>query len=66
MQIIFNQRKLELENSLNIEELLKEQEFKQQCFAVMLNDKFVAKDSYASTFLNDNDSVVTIQPMQGG
>ncbi|MED7819863.1 MULTISPECIES: sulfur carrier protein ThiS [unclassified Francisella] len=66
MQIIFNQRKLELENSLNIEELLKQQEFQQSCFAVMLNSKFVAKDSYASIFLNDNDSVVTIQPMQGG
>ncbi|WP_150466494.1 sulfur carrier protein ThiS [Francisella sp. SYW-9] len=66
MQIIFNQKKLELENSLNIEELLKQQEFQQQCFAVMLNSKFVAKDSYASTFLNDNDSVMTIQPMQGG
>ncbi|API87031.1 sulfur carrier protein ThiS [Francisella uliginis] len=66
MQIIFNQKKLELENSLNIEELLKEQEFKESCFAVMVNNKFVAKDSYASTFLNDNDSVVTIQPMQGG
>ncbi|MED7789222.1 sulfur carrier protein ThiS [Francisella sp. 19X1-34] len=66
MQIIFNEKKLELENGLNIDELLKQQAFEQSCFAVMLNSKFVAKDSYTSTFLNDNDSVVTIQPMQGG
>ncbi|ASG67665.1 hypothetical protein fh0823_03590 [Francisella halioticida] len=66
MHIIFNQKKLELEDSLNIHELLKGQKFEQACFAVMVNNKFVAKNNYKNTFLNNEDTVVTIQPMQGG
>ncbi|AEE26518.1 sulfur carrier protein ThiS [Francisella hispaniensis] len=66
MRILFNEKELSFDNSLTITDLLKSQNFEYPCFAVMLNNSFIAKRSYSEVFLKNNDVVVTVQPMQGG
>ncbi|AVC44045.1 thiamine biosynthesis protein ThiS [Francisella tularensis subsp. novicida] len=66
MRILFNEKVLNFDNSLTIADLLNSQNFKYSCFAVMLNNSFIAKGSYSEIFLKNNDVVITVQPMQGG
>ncbi|XSZ47468.1 sulfur carrier protein ThiS [Francisella noatunensis] len=66
MRIYLMKKELNFNNSITITDLLKSQKFEYPCFAVMLNNSFIAKRSYSEVFLKNNDVVVTVQPMQGG
>ncbi|WP_029933353.1 sulfur carrier protein ThiS [Thiomicrospira pelophila] len=35
-------------------------------FALALNENFVPKSQYADTFVNENDRIEIVAPMQGG
>jgi sulfur carrier protein len=35
-------------------------------FALALNENFVPKSQYAHTFINENDRIEIVAPMQGG
>ncbi len=40
--------------------------YQDQCFALALNQTFVAKDAYVEATLKENDCIDIMQPIQGG
>jgi sulfur carrier protein len=66
IQIMFNQKKVILERVMTLADVLQQFGYKHQTFAVAVNRSFVAQGHYASVWLNDNDNIDIILPMQGG
>lgn len=66
MQIYFNQEKVTLEKNMTLSDVLYQYGYAQQTFAVAINQRFVARENYASIALNEGDSIDIILPMQGG
>jgi sulfur carrier protein len=66
INIIFNDEKLQVRAGMSLKELLDEKQYAAGCFAVAVNRNFIPRLSYADTFLNSEDQIDIIQPMQGG
>lgn len=64
--IHFQNKKLEIENTQPLSEILIHQGYTEGSFAVALNRNFVPRSAYATTYLSENDMVEIITPMQGG
>lgn len=67
MLISVNGEKLTLEKSLNIDELLIVAKAEQpEYVSVQLNGKFIERDKFATTFINDGDEIEFLYFMGGG
>jgi len=66
IEIIVNGERKPISSEMNIDELIKELEYKQKGFAVALNGTFVSLTTYDSTKVRENDSVEILAPVQGG
>ncbi|MDF3054594.1 MAG: sulfur carrier protein ThiS [Gammaproteobacteria bacterium] len=67
MQIIlFNNVSLSMERELTLAELLVQQGYEENGFAVAVNQTFVPRSTYASVCIREGDKVDVIVPMQGG
>ena len=66
MRIILNGNALEVQASVNVSDLLKRQGYQGKLVAVALNGLFLPKIKYEDTFLQDNDKIEIVAPMQGG
>lgn len=66
MQIILNGQSLEIKSSINLQQLLVQLGFDKTCFAVAHNHQFIPKIQYVDVFLQENDLVEILTPMQGG
>ena len=66
IQVHFNNKKITFDSKLSLAELLVQQNCMATHFAVALNQNFIAKSQYASTYLVTGDSIDIIAPMQGG
>lgn len=64
--IKLNNRNHEWHEGLNVEELLKLNNFTYARIIVYLNDEVVSADEYASTMIRDGDEVKAIHLMAGG
>jgi len=70
MHIHFNNQRLPLTSPLTLAEFVTEIAGSQGAngspFAIAINQKFIPKQCYGSTTLNDGDRVELVAPMQGG
>lgn len=69
MKIILNNREEILETNeerLNIDQLLKLKKFSFTRLIVKINDQFVPKDKYRSTYFRANERVDVIHMISGG
>jgi sulfur carrier protein len=64
--IYFNNAEIKIIKNISLTELLAEKYHNNDCIAVALNRQFVPRIQYAKTFLQENDSIEIITPMQGG
>ncbi len=66
MEIILNGEIIEVKNTMNINELLQSQGYKNKMVAVAINGSFVPKSSYEAHIINNKDDIEIVAPMQGG
>lgn len=66
MNIIVNGEKKELQNSLNLEELLKKLELPNERIAIELNKNVVRKKDWTETEVKDADKIEIIHFVGGG
>ena len=68
MKIKFNNKTIVLtqHTKLNLVDILDLNNYKDGCYAVMINNVFVPKSNYSSKEISDNDQIDVILPMQGG
>ncbi|WP_049722869.1 sulfur carrier protein ThiS [Gilvimarinus polysaccharolyticus] len=64
MKILLNGEAQELAHS-ELHEIIKQHEFKPP-FAVAINNTFVPKHLYVTTYLQDGDTLDVVSPIQGG
>jgi len=61
-----NEKTFEVHTDFNILQLLKQLKSQQDGIAVAVNNAIISKNSWESTTLVENDSVLIIQATQGG
>lgn len=66
LTVILNDNPLTLPQKMSLQELLQHLKIENSAFAVAINRTFVAKLEYATTFLNEQDCIEIVAPMQGG
>lgn len=66
IQICFNEETITIHPTTTLTELLIQQQYTQEHFAVAVNQTFIAKRHHPTTLLKEGDRVVLISPMQGG
>ena len=66
IEVIVNGKRTEMSAAMNVKEIIKELNYKQEGFALALNGTFVAISTYATTMVRDNDSIEILAPVQGG
>ena len=64
--IIINGATQPLERTTDIKSLLQEQGYDGKLVALALNGTFISKNDYEKTYLNDQDKIEIVAPMQGG
>ncbi|MCP4340839.1 MAG: sulfur carrier protein ThiS [Desulfobulbaceae bacterium] len=67
MKIMINGEKMEMCTSLTVAELLKERKIESpDMVSVELNEQILAKDTFSTTLLQENDAVEFLYFMGGG
>ena len=66
IEVIVNGKRTEISREMNVNEIIKELDYKVKGFAVALNGTFVSIASYEDTIIRDNDSIEILAPVQGG
>lgn len=64
--IKLNGNDYEWHEGMTVENLLKENKFTYRRIIVVINDKIIGAEDYASTVINDGDNVKAIHLMAGG
>jgi sulfur carrier protein len=64
--VSLNQESIQIEVNQFLIDLIKAKLNVADCFAVMVNKKFIPCTNYATTPLSDGDIIDIIVPMQGG
>lgn len=66
MKLWLNDNEVELQQNLALSQALLEWSYQSGTFAVAINQEFVPKSQYDTTFLKAGDRVDVVTPMQGG
>jgi sulfur carrier protein len=66
MTIRFQDELLRVTQGCALSEVLLKQGYNEGCFAIAVNRQFVPRDHYVAVFLQENDLVEIVMPMQGG
>ncbi len=66
MNILFNDHVIAINEIFSLQDILLQQGYLNQAIAVSLNRQFIAKQNHATTYLQENDQIEIISPMQGG
>lgn len=66
IKIQFNEEMIEIPANMTLSELLKSQQYKENSFAVAVNRKFIPRSVYSQVYINKDDVIDIIIPMQGG
>ena len=66
IRIRINDEVILINKQCSLTELLIQQNYLENNFAVALNRHFVARDHYASTFFKEDDIIELVEAMQGG
>lgn len=66
MQIYLNDSPIELEKSLNLEQLIVQQQLNPQGLAIALNQQILPRSQWAKTMLQTNDRLTVFRAIAGG
>ncbi|HQR73501.1 MAG TPA: sulfur carrier protein ThiS [Sulfurovum sp.] len=66
IEIIVNGERKMIPEGLSVKEAIGALEYKTEGFALALNGTFVAINAYESTFIQANDRLEILSPVQGG
>jgi len=66
MNIQLNNKPIELQHSVSIEELIKSQDIASKGIAVAVNGSVVSKAEWQTTKIKENDNIIIITATQGG
>lgn len=66
IEIIVNGERKMIPEGLSVKEAIGALEYKTEGFALALNGTFVAINGYESTFIQANDRLEILSPVQGG
>lgn len=66
INVYLNDKQYQVISNLSLDTLLASLKSKETDFAIAINNEFIPRLSYASTFLHENDRIDFIVPMQGG
>ena len=66
MQITLNGKPINLADKTSVKQLLEKQQMVFDFNAVAINQKFIPRSEYQEIWLQDNDVVEVLTPMQGG
>lgn len=66
IHIRLNDELISLDNSCSLAEVLTQQNYPANHFAIAVNRHFIPRGQYATTLLNEGDVVELVSPMQGG
>jgi len=66
MDIFINSKKISLNESMTLDEVLKMDSQISGNYAVALNRIFVPRGQYSHTRMNEGDQIDVVYPMQGG
>lgn len=64
--IRFNQKNMTCETGIYLEQLLIQQGYQDNYFAVAINQNFIPKAQYAHVKIQADDHIDIVTPMQGG
>lgn len=64
--IHFNEKIVTCTSSINLSEFLVFHAQNNFCYAIAVNNQFVAKSNYKDCILQEGDKIELIMPMQGG
>ena len=66
IHIRLNDKTLSINDKCSLIELLTQENFLENNFAVAINRHFIPRQEYANTFLIEGDVIELVTPMQGG
>lgn len=67
IKIQFNNQIMQIPKTTTLHDFLSQQGLsKEQGFAIAINQSFVPRANYATSFLQEGDEINVIKPMQGG
>ena len=66
MLIYINAIKTEIDQELTVATLLEQLDYTKDTFSVAINATFIARASYATTILQEQDNIDIVSAMQGG
>lgn len=66
IHVTVNGQRKPLETAINVQDFLKAEGYDAMSVAVAMNGHFVSKDTFATTIVNDGDTLEIVAPMQGG
>jgi sulfur carrier protein len=66
MKVWLNDESIELPESLSLKEALEIWSYADKTIAVAINQYFIPSNQHASTFIQPNDRLDIVSPMQGG
>jgi thiamine biosynthesis protein ThiS len=64
--IKFNQKDMQCKEGMYLDQLLRQQGYTEDHFAVAINQNFIAKPQYSSMQIHAHDHIEIITAMQGG
>lgn len=66
IQISLNNQRVWVAKSMNLHQLIVKMGYGTQKYAVAINQQFIPKTLHSETFINPNDEIDIVTPMQGG
>ena len=64
--IYFNEHAIQCVENLSLADALIQQGYQASYFAVAINQHFIARSQYQTTYLQPQDKVEIVSPLQGG
>lgn len=66
MKIIINGTTKTIDSTMNINDFLSSEGYKDKLVAIAINNHFIARTSYNDYIIQDSDVIEIVAPMQGG
>jgi len=66
MKVIINQKEKDICESINIDELIKEERISNSGLAIAVNQNIIPKNKWALYLLKENDNIMIIRASHGG
>lgn len=66
MDIRLNNKSIQIDESISVQQLIDEQNISSKGIAVAINNSVIAKSNWSDTEIKENDNIIIITATQGG